>query len=277
MPKIHSSIKNPIAETLLVPLYMRAIHSQKPNPIITDPDAVALLGKLPYQFDDMDNKPKSEIGIALRVRYFDDKARQFLTNHPQGVIINVGCGLDTRLQRLGELANRAYFYNLDIDEVITIRHQWLTPLDNEYSISSSMFEADWLDELIKKHPDTPFLFLIEGVMMYFDEDSNRAFMTMLADKCTHAYVYFDVPSKLASRQTKHHDTIKDTRAVFKFGLDEPKSLQSWHKKLHYQEHTYFGDLPEIVRMGKIMGLLMRFTPVFKKSFVMVGYHISMIH
>ena len=184
MPKIHSSIKNPIAETLLVPLYMRAIHSQKPNPIITDPDAVALLGKLPYQFDDMDNKPKSEIGIALRVRYFDDKARQFLTNHSQGVIINVGCGLDTRLQRLGELANRAYFYNLDIDEVITIRHQWLTPLDNEYSISSSMFEADWLDELIKKHPDTPFLFLIEGVMMYFDEDSNRAFMTMLANALT---------------------------------------------------------------------------------------------
>ena len=81
---------DPIAETLLIPLYMRALQSQRVNPIIADPWAVELVRQIDYDFSKFDNKPASEIGTALRIRHFDDKCMAFLQDNTVGVIVNVG-------------------------------------------------------------------------------------------------------------------------------------------------------------------------------------------
>lgn len=88
----------------------------------------------------------------------------------------VGCGLDARRQRLGRLAETAVFYELDIEEVIDVRRKLMPALENEQFIVSSTVETKWMDELVAKHPNGNFIFIIEGVLMYFGEADNTYFL-----------------------------------------------------------------------------------------------------
>lgn len=266
---------DPIAETLLIPLYMRALQSQAVNPIIADPWAVELVQHIDYDFSKFDNKKASEIGTALRIRHFDDKCMAFLQDNPTGVIVNVGCGLDTRCQRLHakdpNLLAQTPFVSVDIAESMQLRQRLIAAMANETYVSTSMFDTVWLDKLADVYADTPILFVAEGVMMYFDHDDHRRFMTAVADRFHHAQIYFDVPSGWAYKHRKRHDTVGQMRAEFACGVDDVMMMTAWHDRLYYLEHTYFGDLPDVARMGWLIGMAMKYVPVMKKSFVLMGY------
>ncbi len=47
-----------------------------------------------------------QVNYLLRMREFDRLARAFLAEHPDGVIVDLGCGLDTRFERIEERARR---------------------------------------------------------------------------------------------------------------------------------------------------------------------------
>ena len=138
-------LNDPIAETLLIPLYMRSLQSQVAHPIIHDPLAVELVKKIDYDFSKFDNKKGSEVGTALRCRYFDEKCVAFLRQYPTGVIVNVGCGLDTRCQRLHDMASDMMagvaFYSLDIDESMVLRERLVPAMVNETYITASMLDS----------------------------------------------------------------------------------------------------------------------------------------
>ena len=70
--------------------------------------------------------------------------------------------------RIENKVNKALkFYNLDLPEVIDLRQRILTEPVCVSLIKSSMFETTWMHELKEKHPNAQFLFVIEGVLMYF--------------------------------------------------------------------------------------------------------------
>jgi O-methyltransferase involved in polyketide biosynthesis len=49
--------------------------------------------------------PRLVVHAALRARKYDQYAQEFLACHPGGVVVNLGCGMDTCFQRIddGEL------------------------------------------------------------------------------------------------------------------------------------------------------------------------------
>lgn len=57
--------------------------------------------------------------IALRGRKYDDYCREFLESHPDGLIVSLGCGLDTRFYRLG--LDTSQYIELDLPEMIEIK------------------------------------------------------------------------------------------------------------------------------------------------------------
>jgi len=88
-----------VAETLLIPLYVRAIESQRPDALLKDEKAVALITQTDRDFSwikrlKMDEGDKT--ALVLRNREFDRHVRDFLARHPQAVVVHIGCGLDSR-------------------------------------------------------------------------------------------------------------------------------------------------------------------------------------
>lgn len=92
--------KSVVAETLLIPLYMRAKESRRSNPILKDKVAEELVESLEYDYTRFDKAKLSEVGCVVRGWYFDGAVRRFVDSHPNPVVVNVGCGLDTRCQRI---------------------------------------------------------------------------------------------------------------------------------------------------------------------------------
>lgn len=57
----------------------------------------------------------------VRGWFFDRAVRRFIGKHANAVVVNVGCGLSTRFQRIGD--GKAVFYDMDLPEVIALRRE----------------------------------------------------------------------------------------------------------------------------------------------------------
>ena len=169
MNKIKPGIKDNIAETLFIPLLSRAYESRRKDAIVKDLMACELVEKIDYDFAKFGKISMSTAGTAIRLRRYDRLVRWFIdrTADEEPVIVLIGCGLDTRYQRVPN-RERATFYELDLPEVIELREKLFPISKNDINIKGSMLDTDWMEMLKEKHPHSRFLFLAEGVMMYFE-------------------------------------------------------------------------------------------------------------
>ena len=144
----------------------------------------------------------------------------------------------------------------------------------DLTIKGSMLETDWMDMLRQKHPHGRFLFLAEGVMMYFNEEQVKSVIQNLAQRFPGCEIYFDFVSKWAARNSDKHESVKRTKARFHFGLNDPHTIEQWFPKLKLIERFYF-IRKEKKRWG-LPGLIMWLIPALHKSFGIVGYKVGEI-
>jgi O-methyltransferase involved in polyketide biosynthesis len=136
-----------VSETLLITLYLRAVESQRPDALIKDEKAVALVTQLGYNFDRIRQIPLSQVQkttLILRSREFDRYARDFLSRHPGAVVVHIGCGLDSRFERVDN--GLAEWYDLDLPEVIELRRKLIGDEGKRYHLlGRSALDKAWLD------------------------------------------------------------------------------------------------------------------------------------
>ncbi|PKL75039.1 MAG: hypothetical protein CVV27_17410, partial [Candidatus Melainabacteria bacterium HGW-Melainabacteria-1] len=118
-----------VSDSLFLPLLCRVIESRSAQPIIRDPQAEAIFEQLKPAFAAIDRPMYRQmlrgqlprlmvVTVALRSRHFDRQAQTFAARHPEALIVNLGCGLDTRFQRLDD--GKLNWLDLDYPEVIAL-------------------------------------------------------------------------------------------------------------------------------------------------------------
>lgn len=271
--KIESGIRDAVADTLFIPLFMKCKESRRKDAIIQDPLACEMISKLNYDFSRYNKGIMSYTGVAIRARHFDNMIREFIKRAQHPAVVLIGCGLDTRYHRLKDVHSKAIFYELDLPEVIALREKLLPSAINDIYLPHSMFDTEWMDELKAKHPASSFAFVIEGVFMYFTEQQVKNVLTDLAQRFPESELYFDVINKWMSRHSHIHDTVKYTKASFRFGCNNDREFEQWDRRLRYHSTALFTDVKEWKRAG-IQGLLLKFIPTFKYSGRMLSYRIT---
>jgi len=274
MSKIKLNIQDSIADTLLITLYTKSVESKKKDPLIVDETACELVEKIDYDFSKYENSPASTTGVAIRATHFDNVVKKFIEQHASPIVVLIGCGLDSRVQRIGEIAKKALFYELDLEEVIDIRNDLMPPAEHEHYIVASMLTTDWMDELKKQHPKGDFLFVIEGVLMYFNESDNQFVFRELAKRFHGAEIHFDMLNKWMSTKSSIHETVKKTNATFKFGIDDEKEIEKWQSGLKHVRTHLFHEFRGWTRMGILISILMTIIPKFKTSSRMLAYRVA---
>jgi len=187
-----------VPETLLIPLCYRAMETQRPDAMIKDEKAVELIkrlssdGPIRYDSDWLKQTPMAESNKIMRImltREVDRYARDFLGRHPEAVVVHIGCGLDARFERVDN--GQVEWYDLDLPEVITLRRKLIGGEGGRYHLlGCSMLEPAWL-EAVRVHRGRPFLFLAEGVFMYFAEAQVKSLVLTLRDHFPGAELVFD--------------------------------------------------------------------------------------
>ena len=187
----------------------------------------------------------------------------------------VGCGLDARHERVGDIGKNIPFYELDLPDVIALRKQMMPPAENEILLPASAFETDWMDTLQTQYPHASFLFVIEGVLMYFTKSQVKKLFKDLAARFSGGEIVFDIGSTWMSRNSKkHHDVIKHMRAQFDYGCDDDHEMEHWANNLQLISAKYMPDFPAWKRVGLLKAVIMWLVPTIRKSYRFLRYRIT---
>jgi len=145
-----------VASTSFITLCCHALESLSDNPILSDPKSVEIMTELNKTLSRSENTPgrtlvsgsldrRLVIHIAIRAKKYDDYVRDFMERYPEGVIVNIGCGLDSRFLRVDN--GKVIFYDLDLPEIIGIRGCFFEETERYHLIASSVLDFDWITVL----------------------------------------------------------------------------------------------------------------------------------
>ena len=257
-----------VAETLLIPLYVRALESLRSDALLKDEKAVALVTQMDTAFSRIKQIKLDEedrVAVVLRNREFDRYVRAFLNHYPNAVVVHIGCGFDTRFERVDN--DQVEWYDLDLPEVIALRRQFVSDEGARYHfLACSVFDTTWFD-IVSGHRQGPLLFLAEGVFMYFEEAQVKSLVLALRDRFPGAELIFDAfsPFLVRANNLRFRISRAKIRARYQWGLKRGKDLESWGDDICLLDEWFPFDRPEprlaqvqwvrhIPLLAKVMGI-----------------------
>ena len=258
MSETTSQDLNGVAETLLITLYIRALESQRPDALIKDEKAEALVKKISndgfYDFDRIKSLHLSDANmlvIILRNREFDRYARDFLERHPEAVVVHMGCGFDRRFERVDN--GQVEWYDLDLPDVIELRRKFIgDEVERYHLLACSVLKVDWL-ETVSAHCPRPFLFVAEGVFMYFEGAQVKSLVLTLRDRFPGAELIFDTYSPI--HVWRHNLQTSTSKIKFRtqWGIWHGQELEGWGDGIRLLDEWGYFD-PNEPRLASIRWL-----------------------
>lgn len=216
----------PAQETMLIPLYGRAVEARKKQPMLRDAKAVEIVDSLDYDFAKFDGN-RSLAGAVLRGMIFDGWVSEFLRANPGGTVVEIGAGLNTRFERLDN--GTCHWVELDLPDSMELRRQFFEPTDRRAMVAGSVTDADWLDA-VREHP-APYFFIAEAVLPYVPREGCEAAIGFIRDQFPGSPIAFDTAGAGMVERIDNHNSAKLMSARFLWPCDDPSELESWGLRL----------------------------------------------
>jgi O-methyltransferase involved in polyketide biosynthesis len=232
-----------VQETMLLPLWGRAVETQKQKPLLVDNKAVSIINSIPYDFTTISNNIRTLTRISWIARsiFFDKKIKEFVNVNPYATVVNVGCGLDTTFDRIDN--GKINWIDLDLPDAIDLRKQFFQEFDRRRFIAKSVFDTSWYNDT--KNKDNVML-LIAGVLYYFEESEVRKLFSDFHQYLPGSEIIFDHASKLGIKLSNEQVIKKggmNESAYLKWGIDNIFEIEKWESYIKvvsnipmYKEH-----------------------------------------
>jgi len=193
--------------------------------MIKDDQAVDMVNRLECDFSRLKMQRHDEIAVIMRMRKFDKHVRDFLTLHPDGAVVHVGCGLDTRFERVDN--GRVEWFDLDMSDVMELRKK-LINTDNEryHMLATSVFEDVWMEEVSRFKP-RPFLFMAEGIFPYFEESQVKSIFIKLQEHFPGSELVCDAHTSFVVWADNLHLAFAKVKARLQWSIKTGKDPESW--------------------------------------------------
>jgi O-methyltransferase involved in polyketide biosynthesis len=245
MPKI--TLHNEVAETLLIPLYQRALETRRPDGMLHDENALKLVDQIDYDFTRIKLQGHDEVALILRVREFDRRAMDFINRHPQAVVVHIGCGLDMRFERIASqlplMGDSVEWYDLDLPEVIELRRKLVDEPPHCHFLACSVLDPDWMD-VVSVHAGRPFLFLSEGVLVYFTEAQVKGLALALKERFPGCELVTDGMTPFVMFMDNFQLAFSKMKARMRWSMKNPHDLESWGEGIRLLDEWYYFNTPE---------------------------------
>ncbi|WP_063043780.1 class I SAM-dependent methyltransferase [Nocardia pseudovaccinii] len=231
-----------IQETLLIPLYGRATETRKPDGLLHDAKAVEMVKAIDYDFARFDGG-RSLLGVVLRTSMIDAWVQDFLDEHPQGTVVEIGAGLNTRFERVDN--GTLHWIDLDLPDAMNLRSKFFTESDRRHMVAASVLEKTWID-IVKAFP-APYFLIAEGVLIYLDEPDVRRALTLITANFPGAHLVLDTSGRWIIDHQDRHDAMQKVTARMRWACDDPRELERWHTGLRTLESHDLSQLPDRIR------------------------------
>ncbi|EGA69884.1 O-methyltransferase-like protein [Vibrio sinaloensis DSM 21326] len=166
-----------IPASLLQPLWLRSRESLVDNGLVYDPIAARACQRChlaPECFSgDIDQKQLLHVTIAQQC---DQQVSAFIKRNPDGWILNVGAGLDTRFYRVDN--GRCHWLELDVTENLLWRQKLFHNSERYHHMCGSVTDLSWLDALPIPEK-TPVMIVCEHALLDCEERQVAQFIQAL--------------------------------------------------------------------------------------------------
>ena len=231
-----------VQETLLIPLWARAVDFLKPHSILKDAQAAELVKRIDYDFSKFAGAWKSQVGCCLRGAIFDQWTRAELAKDPETLVVEIGAGLDTRYERLGGAARR--WIDLDMPDSMALRRRFFVENSQRRFIEGSALEEDWTKPVRAMAEEHPVVFVAEGVLMYFSEEDVKRLFGLLARHFPGSSLLFDNLGPAMVKHQSTHDSVTKTAAKFAWGMADIREVETWGLPCTLEQTASFFDAPQ---------------------------------
>ena len=174
-----------VSETMLWALHHRASEATRPDGVLADPDSARIRAAIDYDFVGRFGTPAGSLGA--RAAAIDGALRHWLIQHPDGVVVSLGEGLETQARRVDNGQMR--WLSVDLPEAICLRERFLPPTDRFRHVAVSALDEAWMDAV---DPSASVFVVAQGLLMYLEPTQVRQLFIAIATRFPGAEMVFDV-------------------------------------------------------------------------------------
>ena len=234
--------RNTGQETLILPLYSRKLCSELYPNLYRDETAVRLIDQIDYDFSGAEKNSCSmmqrfgSLEVAMRQNDLAFEVRDYLKNHPEAAVVNLGCGLDSTGRSCDN--GSCKIYNLDFPDVIAVRNELLPAGEREENIPCNLNDTAWFSEI---DASNGAVFFASGVFYYFLTEQVKTLVQAMADAFPGSVLVFDAANrtavKMIAKTWLKSAKIKDVDAYFAVS-DAQKEISPWNSRLKVTSRGY---------------------------------------
>ena len=221
---------NNVNKTLYIPLYGKSYVSKrgiflddKKAEEIWEAEGFALKGKSKSKW--------LAYYMGIRSAVFDEWVKKQVADVQDAVIIHIGCGMDSRVLRVGTINQK--WYDVDFAEVIKERKRYYSESDSYQMIAGDVKDSNWLMNVFEKKCA---IVVMEGVSMYLTSEEIHELTENLCEHFEQIVFLMDCYTVLAAKLSKYKNPVKDVGVTKVYGIDNPELLQ--HDKFVFvKEHA----------------------------------------
>lgn len=213
-----------VEDTLFVPMLGRIYAGEHCKRILYDRKALELKSKMPKDLVENDTQTQyTYLASASRSANLDRYIADFMKRKPNGIIVQLGCGLETAYYRNDN--GHMQWYAVDLPHVIAYRRSLLPEGEREKYVEGDAFSSEWIEQIRGEYPDAPIFVAASGLFYYFQEEKVLGLIRML-QHYGNIELLFDAVSKsgMTMMKKKHMKTVGHEDAQMFFYVDSSEKL-----------------------------------------------------
>ena len=238
-----------VPETMIQTLYARAKESRKSNHRIYDGKAIEVVEKLDYDFAAADRDFAMSAGVIARTILLDGMVKEYVGKHPNALVINIACGMDTRYYRVDN--GQIQWVNIDLPETIAVRRRFLQETGRVSMVACSAMDEAWTEQVQSGRRDV--LVIVEGLTMYLTEGDVGKILGIVAGHYPGATIFMEIMNpKFVGRDIEK--SIKNSNAGFTWGAKSGEELCGLAQGIAWLgDRSLAETMPEIMGVYRVIG------------------------
>mgnify|MGYP003293942406 CR=1 FL=1 len=226
---------NGVNKTLYIPLYGKAYVSKK-GIFLEDKKAEEIWEKEGFPLKGKSKSKWLAYYMGMRSAVFDKWVEKQMNSDREAVIIHIGCGMDSRVERVGTMQH--VWYDVDFPEVIAERKQYYKETETYHMLESDARENGWLHAIPQ---DKHAIIVMEGVSMYFKLEELKSLLADIRSHFERISVLMDCYTTFAAKASKYKNPINEVGVSQVFGFDDPRLPEEGTGVAFVQEHSLTPD------------------------------------
>ena len=209
-----------VNQTMYIPLYGKAYVSRK-GLFLNDKKAEEIWAAEEFPLKGKSKSKWLAYYMGIRSAVFDNWVLQQMADTDSAVVIHIGCGMDSRVLRIGE--SRHNWYDIDFSDVIAERKRYYSETERYKMIAADVRDGSWLSDI----PEHKYAIVVmEGVSMYLTPQELQKLLGNLQNHFEKLTLLMDCYSEMAAKMSKYKNPINEVGVTRVYGMDTPEALNT---------------------------------------------------